>query len=362
MPLVLIVDDESYQRTLIRETLSADSTLTFIEASNGRQGLEHVFNTPPDVILLDVMMPSMNGFQVCQKIKSDPKYRAIPIILVTAMGRVEDKVAGLDAGADDFVNKPFEESELQARVRSSLRSKALHDELEASNHLRDSLVRMIMHDMGNMVSVIGSALSIVERIPPGSPESEPFIRDANEANSMLGEMINDALDLSRLEAQNMPIRRESTDIVTILENFVERFHGAAMANGVRLALQVEDGMNRKADIDKGLFQRVIGNLLTNALKYAPEESTITIFYSSGQAPDTLRVGVADQGPGIPPEILPIVFDKYAQAKSYEDRHSRPGRGLGMTFSRMAVEAHSGKIWVESEVGHGSTFIVELPCG
>jgi two-component system, sensor histidine kinase and response regulator len=361
MPLVLIVDDESYQRTLIRETLSSDPTLTFAEAGNGQKGLEQVFNTPPDVILLDVMMPVMNGFQVCHRIKNDPQFRAIPVILVTALGRVEDKVAGLDAGADDFVNKPFEESELQARVRSALRAKALHDELEASNRLRDNLVKMIMHDMGNMVSVISSALAIVERIPPGSPESEPFIRDANDANATLADMINDALDLSRLEAHNMPIRREQTDIVAILETFIERFHGAAMANDVELKLDVDERMNRNVSVDKGLFQRVIGNLLTNALKYTPENSTITVVYGSGEEPNTLRLAVSDQGPGIPPEILPIVFDKYAQAKFHEDRQSRPGRGLGMTFSRLAVEAHNGKIWVESAMGQGSTFFVEMPC-
>jgi two-component system sensor histidine kinase/response regulator len=360
MPLVLIVDDEMYQRTLIRETLSSDESLRFVEAENGRVGLEQAQLINPDVILLDVMMPILDGFEVCKRLKADPVLRPVPVILVTAMGRLQDKVTGLDAGADDFVNKPFEEMELQARVRSALRVKQMHDQIGEMNHLRDSLVRMIMHDMGNMVGVISSALTLYDRMPPDSGEAVGFVRDAYEANVMLGDMIDDALDIGSLEAKKMPIKREPTDLADLLSSLLTRFNGAAMVNEVAIELQIDPGLNTIANVDKGLIRRVIGNLLTNALKYAPRSSTILVCASSTSTNRAFVLSISDEGPGIPIEEQGYVFDKYAQAKRYTAHQERPGRGLGLTFSRMAVEAHNGQIKVHSTPGEGTTFTIEIP--
>lgn len=120
MPHILIVDDEPFQRMLIQETLSNNPQYTFSEAEDGVQAVARARHERPDLVLLDVMMPHMNGFQVCRALKTDPELRTIPIILVTALDKIEDRVNGLDAGADDFVNKPFEEEELQTRVRDIL--------------------------------------------------------------------------------------------------------------------------------------------------------------------------------------------------------------------------------------------------
>jgi two-component system sensor histidine kinase/response regulator len=359
MPLVLIVDDEMYQRTLIRETLAADISLNFVEAENGRVGLEQAQLVNPDVILLDVMMPIMDGFEVCKRLKADPVLRPVPVILVTAMGRIQDKVTGLDSGADDFVNKPFEENELQARVRSALRVKQMHDQLSEMSRLRDSLVRMIMHDMGNMVGVLSSALTLYERMPPDSIEAAQFVRDAYEANLMLGDMIDDAIDIGSLEAQKMPIRREAVNVVDVLRSLLERFHGAAVISGVNLELQVDTDCQQVAEVDKGLLRRVVGNLVTNALKYAPQNSTILVCYGPA-GEQAFMLSISDEGPGISPEEQVIIFDKYAQAKRYNAHQQRPGRGLGLTFSKMAVEAHNGTIAVYSTPGKGTTFTVEIP--
>src|SRR5512141_674947 len=213
MPHVLIVDDEPFQRMLIRETLASDTSLTFTEAGDGAQALELAHHTPhPDLVLLDVMMPQIDGFEVCRRLKADSVLRPIPVILVTALGQLPDKVNGLDAGADDFVNKPFEEGELQARVRSALRIKAMYDELQEVLRMRDTLVRMVMHDMGNLATVIRSALSLYERLPVGSPDAQQLVRDAHEATLSLADMINDALDVSSSETHKMPVHRKSTNL------------------------------------------------------------------------------------------------------------------------------------------------------
>jgi two-component system sensor histidine kinase/response regulator len=360
MPLVLIVDDEMYQRTLIRETLSSDSSFRFTEAENGRVGLEQAQLAPPDVILLDVMMPIMDGFEVCKRLKADTILRPVPVILVTALGRVQDKVTGLDSGADDFVNKPFEEAELQARVRSALRMKQMHDQLQEMIRLRDSLVRMIMHDMGNMVGVTSSALSLYERMPPDSTQAVQFVRDAYEANTMLGDLIDDALDIGSLEAQKMPIHTESTNLIDLLHPLIERFNGAALVNEVTIEVQIDPGFEPTTLVDKGLMRRVLGNLLTNALKYAPPKSTIVVCFAAVPKQGVFMFSISDQGPGIPPEEQSFIFDKYAQAKRYAARQQRPGRGLGLTFSKMAIEAHNGTISVHSTPGKGTTFTVTIP--
>ncbi|MEP7286742.1 MAG: hybrid sensor histidine kinase/response regulator [Chloroflexota bacterium] len=360
MTLVLIVDDEMYQRTLIRETLAIDRTLNFIDAENGQQALELVEYVKPDVILLDVMMPTMNGFQVCQKIKANPQLQTIPIILVTALGQLTDKVTGLDSGADDFVNKPFEEAELQARVRSALRVKALYDDLATMSHMRDSLVRMLMHDMGNLVTIANSALELSYRFTPDSPGAIECIREAHETNVLLGEMISDALDINSLETQRMPINREVTDVVALLHPFVERYQAAAEMSGIQIDFQVAPDAIFTANVDKSLLRRIVGNLLTNALKYAPSDSTITVYYGLGEASNTFRIVVNDTGPGIPLSEQANIFDKYAQAQLHVKQKERFGRGLGLTFSKMAVEAHEGTITVHSTPGEGATFTVEIP--
>lgn len=360
MPLVLIVDDEMYQRTLIRETLASDESLTFVEAENGRHALQIAPEIRPDVVILDVMMPIVNGFQVCQMLKSDPLLRPVPIILVTAKGSPEDKVTGLDAGADDFIGKPFDETELQARVRSALRIKSLHDELQRTLRLHENLVRMVMHDMGNLIAVVRSALGLYLREPDITPESLKYVRSAYEDNILLGNMINDTLDVDSLEAHKMTLNCQTTDMVDLLQNMVDSFEAAALENEVRLVLEVQPDLDPSAYVDKLLIRRVIGNLLTNALKYAPENTTITVCAEASPEPDWLTLSVRDEGPGISPDDLATLFNKYEQAKRYVDHRGRTGRGLGLTFSKMAVEAHHGTISVNSTLGEGTTFLVELP--
>jgi two-component system, sensor histidine kinase and response regulator len=362
MPHILIVDDERYQRMLIHETLAGDPTFSFSEAEDGAQALQEAKRHRPDLIILDVMMPKMDGFQVCRTLKADSAYQAVPIILVTALGQLQDKVTGLDSGADDFVNKPFEESELQARVRSALRIKAMHDQLQDLLQLRDDLVRMIMHDMGNLVAVISSALSLHQRVPSDSEQASQFVRDAYEANLSLADMISDALDVSSIETHKMPIRREKTDLVALTKGLLDYFRNAAQETEVKLHLEIESGFDPHANIDPSLIRRVIGNLLTNALKYAPTGSQVRIYLGQNSSEKSFGLSVSDQGEGITPEEQKLIFNKYELARLYADRRERPGRGLGLTFSKLAVEAHNGTISVKSTPGEGATFVIDLPRG
>jgi len=360
MPMILIVDDEPYQRILIRETLSTDPDLVFYEADNGADALRMARRFPPDLILLDVMMPSMDGFEVCRIIKADPTMRSIPVILVTALGQLQDKVTGLDSGADDFINKPYEEGELQARVRSALRMKSLYDQLQNLLLMRDHLVRMIMHDMGNMVTIIDSALSMSQRSEPEIFDASPYLRDAYEANLSLSDLINDALDVSSMETHGLRLNREATDLAALSRSILDLFRATASISGVALELTVEQGLDPVANVDPALMRRVIANLISNAIKHAPEESTVSIQLSRDTKPDVVQIAVHDQGEGISVADQNLIFDKYRTVQLFTQRQQRPGRGLGLTFSKMAVEAHNGTISVDSQLGQGATFTVKLP--
>jgi signal transduction histidine kinase len=306
------------------------------------------------------MMPSMDGFEVCRIIKADPTMRGIPVILVTALGQLQDKVTGLDSGADDFINKPYEEGELQARVRSALRMKSLYDQLQNLLLMRDHLVRMIMHDMGNMVTIIDSALSMSQRSEPEMFDSSPYLRDAYEANQSLSDLINDALDVSSMETHGLRINREETDLAALSRSILDLFRATASISSVALELTVEQGLDTIANVDPALLRRVIANMISNAIKHAPEESTVRVQLSRDTKPNVLQISVHDQGPGISVQDQNLIFDKYRTVQLFTQRQQRPGRGLGLTFSKMAVEAHNGTITVDSEPGQGATFTVKLP--
>jgi two-component system sensor histidine kinase/response regulator len=358
MAHILIVDDEEYQRLLIRDTLASEPVYEFVEAENGTQALEILQEQPVDLVLLDVMMPKLDGFEVCRILKADPKLRPTQVILVTALGQVEHKVRGLDSGADDFLNKPFEEAELQARVRSALRVKEAHDQLQHLLKLRNDLVQMIMHDMGTQITVVQAMLEMYDWVEPASPQAIECVRSAYSASLQLNEMIGAALDVGRLEDGRLPLRREHTDSIALVGSSLDFFRNMAQESNVTLDLQLGSETIPPIYIDATLIRRVVSNLLMNALKHVPENSTITTHLWVDK--HTLLLSVTDQGTGIAPEDLPFIFDKYRQAEKYKDRRERPGRGLGLAFCKLAVEAHNGEIYVASVPDEGATFTISLP--
>ena len=219
-----------------------------------------------------------------------------------------------------------------------------------------------MHDMGNQVAVIRSGLGLFLRDPNATPESLKYVKSAYDDNILLGNMLNDALDVGSFESRKMRAELEKTDVVDLMQNMVASFEAAALEGEVQLTMEVQPDLDPAASVDRMLIRRVVGNLLTNALKYAPENTTITVCLESGADPDWLTLSVHDQGSGMSSEEQKTIFNKYEQAQRYVDHRGRSGRGLGLTFSKMAVEAHEGKITVDSKLGEGTVFKVEIPRG
>ncbi len=367
---ILLVDDDPRNVRLLEGIFRAGG-YQVSKAYGGDEALSLAAQEVPDLILLDVMMPHVSGHEVCARLKADARTRPIPVIMVTALNSVEDKVEGLDVGADDFVSKPVNRVELLAKARSLLRAKALHDELarakvelESKNEelkrleqLKESLVQMIVHDLKNPLTAIMGNLDLVLQRPEGSAERdhERIARALASSRSMM-RMILDMLDVGRMEENRLPLRLESFEIGCVLDECSSEVDGLLRASGVVLQRQGPESLPR-ARADRSLVGRIVANLLSNAIKHTPTGGTIAL----GAEPEGahLAVWVRDTGEGIPEEYQPLIFQKFGQLQ-LKKQGLTTDRGLGLAFCKLAAEAHGGSIVVDSTPGKGSTFRFTIP--
>ncbi|MGM0441579.1 MAG: ATP-binding response regulator, partial [Elusimicrobiota bacterium] len=361
---VLIVDDTEENIKLAEAFLTPEG-YDIVKASTGEECLEILKKEEIDIILLDVLLPGRSGFEVCSDIKNNESTKLIPVIMVTALKEKEDRIKGIKAGADDFLTKPVDRAEMKARIKSLLRIKDLNDKLKKSyedlkktEKLKEDLSDMLVHDMNNILTNISlnlESISMNENIESG------VVEDLNRAYAGSRELIQMAanlIDISRMEENALSLKIEKVDVGKLLSTCADELKELAKIDGkeIRRIIDVEGVLSVKAD--KSLLKRVIINLLSNALKYAPKKSAVTVRASFSKNSE-FKLSVSDKGEGISSEFKEKIFGKYEQMASREDG-VRGGKGLGLYFCRMAVEAHGGRIWAESKSGKGSTFKLVLP--
>jgi len=343
---ILIVDDTPANLLLLAKMLTKRGYRTQTVLS-GKLALQSARAEPPDLILLDIAMPEMNGYEVCEQLKADESLKAITVIFITALSETIDKVKAFRVGGVDYVTKPFQFEEVYARIQTHLRLRRLEI-------LRDDLTHMVVHDLRNPLSVIFGFLDVLElhEAQNLSAYIREFITLARLSAEELLNMISSILDVSKMGAGEMKLQHEPCDLDALIRTVLATTPPLPGNRTVTFDAP-ESPLTVSADI--GLIRRVLQNLLGNALKYTPSGGDVRIIVtpSSGE----IRVAVTDTGPGIAPEYHQRIFEKFGQV---EDRHNRVGTGLGLTFCKLAVEAHGGRIGVESEVGKGSTFWVALP--
>jgi len=360
--LVLVVEDDPHSRELLVDMLAVRGYRCVV-AKDGESALASIKSNPPDVILLDVMMPKMDGFEVCRRIKQDPATAIIPVLMITALSERVNRLRGMDAGANDFLIKPIDCEEVALRVRNAVESKKLHDRIQAElvyarelEILRDNLTHFIVHDQRSLLMGIACGLQVMSEQNEVSAENRRFLDIALGATQELNEMVSAILDLSRMESHQMPLRREICDLVALAKAGVQRTANIATYRMVQVQVT---GTTAPADVDRELIERIFANLLTNAFKFSPARSQITVTIFT--VPGRVRVEVVDQGPGIPPEYHQSVFEKFGQVEN-RLQNRKYSTGLGLAFCKVAVELHGGQIGVKSELGKGSTYWFELPNG
>jgi two-component system sensor histidine kinase/response regulator len=357
---ILVVDDHEANRILLRDILELDGH-TAVLAASGSEALPAAADPELDLVLLDVNMPGMDGLEVCRRLRADPVTASLPIILVTALAERTHRLDGISAGANDYLTKPIDRPDLLLRVRNALRLRRLHRELAVQygklqelERMRDSLVHMLVHDFRTPLTSISAYLQMAQA-RAGELADPVLVNDLNEMSQsvdQLADMVSDVLDVSRFEAGAMPLRRSSIDLRQIAAEAIASLGGSRHA-------PVEfcpPGASVVALADPDLIRRVIANLLGNAVKFTPPSGQVRVQVASANSGSEVRV--QDNGPGIPAEFQSHIFEKFGQAGN-GGRQVRSS-GLGLTFCKLAVEAHGGWIGVESEVGKGSTFRFTLP--
>jgi signal transduction histidine kinase len=362
VPNVIVVDDTPANLQLLTGMLK-ERGYKVRPVPSGKLALQAAKNDPPDLILLDIMMPEMDGYEVCERLKADEKLREISVIFISALNETMDKVKAFGVGGVDYVTKPFHFEEVNARVSTHLelqrqrrRLKENYEQLRRLEELRDNLVHMVVHDLRNPLTGISGFLDLTLALEKETLTEDglEYLQTAKRSTKAVIDMVSAVLDVSKMEAGEMKLHLVECDLVRIAADLMSDMQSLKEAREMSL-----DAPPAPVTVvaDKDLILRVIQNLLGNALKFTPSDGWIRL----GIEPDENRVcvRVRDNGPGILPEYRERIFEKFGQVEARANRQKH-STGLGLTFCKLAVEAHGGSVGVESEVDKGSTFWFVLP--
>lgn len=378
---ILIVDDVPLNLQMLGGLLQSKG-YEVAPASSGAIALEMAQTQTPDLILLDIQMPEMDGFKVCKLLKENPITKDIPVIFLTAFVETEDIVRGFELGAVDYISKPFNSSELIARVNTHLSLKkatdlinesnkklvlsnenleTLNTELKNANSMKNRMLSMVAHDLKNPLGGIQGLVSFLisdDRLIKYADIVESLDLMQKSSTSML-DLVKEILDSAALEIGRIQLNTDVVSIEDLVQAAVWQNKPNAEMKQQQLILSSIDTANNyfmtKADSKR--LSQVFDNLISNAIKYSPFSKPIDVTIESFE--NNIIISVADQGPGVSDEDKEKMFG-YFQRLSAQPTGGESSSGIGLSIVKQIVELHNGKVWVESDLGKGSTFIVSLP--
>ncbi|MDJ0592345.1 MAG: hybrid sensor histidine kinase/response regulator [Pleurocapsa sp. MO_226.B13] len=375
---ILIVDDNSDQIELLSRILTREGRKISM-ALDGEAALEQIKYFLPDLILLDVTMPKMDGYQTCLAIKANPDYRDIPIIFLTALSDTDYMMKGFALGAVDYINKPFHLDEVRARVRVHLKLRQMTKTLASQNfmlnnalkqekklnELKSRFVTMASHEFRTPLASILSSAELLEHYSHKWSEEKKLSHLYRIQSSVkhITELLNDVLLLGKADAGKLKLSPSRFNLFQFCQELVAEIQLTTTTHQINF--QVENcspasdcEQKSKGDLvcmDEKLLRQILTNLLSNAVKYSPESDKVdfSLTYQSKQAVFQVR----DFGIGIPPEEQNLLFESFHRAVNVG---SIPGTGLGLPIVKRAVDLHGGTISIASQLGLGTTFTVALP--
>ncbi|HEY9425891.1 MAG TPA: ATP-binding protein [Gemmatimonadaceae bacterium] len=376
-PLILVADDVPANVELLHDQLALLG-YRVVSAFDGPSAVEACFEHRPDLCILDVAMPAgslggsdrTTGFEVCRRIKRDPRTSRIPVIFVTALNDATDRVKAIEAGGDDFLTKPHNRQILSARVRSLLRLKFATDALEESyrklrelEKVRDDLMKMIVHDLKTPLTSVLASLEMALDGDFGvvSEGLRRALGDAEAKAEDLLALIEDLLEVARIEETTLELDLQPLAPGALIAELVGEWRVRFQQEDAEVSTDVSDDCP-VFKADKGLMKRVFSNLIQNAITHAGSGVRIGLSaraHADVNGSDGVMFTVSDDGPGIPPEYHEVIFRKFERVKNPQLPRAR-NSGLGLAFCKLVVEAHGGRIWVQSNEGRGSHFHITLP--
>ena len=361
---ILIVDDVM-SNVLLLKVLLTNEKFAIATASNGRQALEQVEKENPDLVLLDVMMPDMSGFEVAQHLKSNPNTADIPIIFLTALNSTADIVKGFQVGANDFISKPFNKEELIIRVTHQISLVAAKrlilsktEELQRTIAGRDKLYSVIAHDLRSPMGAIKMVLNmLILNLPSKKIGAEMYelLTMANQTTEDVFSLLDNLLKWTKSQIGKLNVVYQDVDLVEVTDGVIEIFSMVASLKKIRIREMKPEKMMVNADID--MLKTVVRNLLSNAIKFSKENSEVLV--KMEEVDGMAVVSVQDHGCGISEEGQKKLLHTDTHFSTF-GTNNEEGSGLGLLLCKDFVVKNGGKLWFTSKEGEGSIFSFSIP--
>ncbi len=362
---ILAVDD-ALDNLILLDRLLKRQGFDVVSASSGKECLSQSSMLLPDLIILDVAMPEMDGFETLRHLRENEMTKDIPVIILTANSKDAKSIEqGFSLGADEYLTKPIEQDELIARVRSILRIVKAEKQVE---QLKADFQSMLVHDLRSPLSVIIGVLELGVKgeFDEHPQEMKELLESAlKNSHKMLG-LINNILDVAKFEAGKLQLNKQPGDFNAVVVGAVTRLRMLARDKCVTLVM--EEGKDIPVcEYDSDKIDQGVTNLVSNAIKFTPKDGTVTVRtyvkHFDDELPtlkgDYAAMDVEDTGVGLSAEEIPLIFDRYRQVQSGRSTRQK-GTGLGLTIVKRVVEAHGGRVFVESTLGKGTKFTIVIP--
>ena len=358
---VMIVDDTPANIEILSESLGDEYELFF--ATSGADALELIRADKPDLILLDIMMPGMDGYQLCGILKGDPSTRDIPVIFVTAMIGEEEEIKGLELGAIDYLTKPISPHIVRARVKNHLELKRYRDLLEtlanAADRAKKEFLRSVSHELRTPLTPIIGMTDLVLDTEEDDNKRKYLTMVQKSALRLLG-IVEDLIETSRLEGEGIAPDNSPFLLKPFLDTVVMEAKTLVGGKGLEFRSFLDPALPEAVVSDQGMLHKVLTMLLNNAVKFTPAgEVALEVRPMEVAGEPMLQISVSDTGIGIEKGELERIFSDFTQSDGSITR-SFPGLGLGLTLARRMTELMDGSIWAESAPGGGSLFQVQVP--
>jgi signal transduction histidine kinase/HPt (histidine-containing phosphotransfer) domain-containing protein len=367
-PSVLVVDDEPDNFDVI-EALLGNLDYQLHYAASGRQAIDSLHIFKPDLILLDVMMPELDGIEVCKQIKHHPVWKFIPTVMVTALSSKEDLSRCLEAGADDFVSKPVNRLELRARVHSMLRIKQQHDQLQAAiaeiqqakdaaelaAQVKSDFLAMMSHEIRTPINGVLGMTQLLSKTQLTSAQQK-YVNNARISGEILLSVINDILDFSKIESGKLDLEEQPLDLRLLLQDVADLLLPKAIEKNLELTHQLAADVPHYLIGDVTRLRQILLNLVNNAIKFTATGGVNISCQANAAALGNyeLQFSIQDTGIGIAADDFDRLFQPFTQANTSTTREYG-GTGLGLTICQRLIEMMQGRIWVESNLEQGATF-------
>lgn len=370
---ILIVDDNPTNLRVLVDYLDQAGFQTLV-ATDGERAIQQVRLFPPDLILLDIMMPGLDGFETCRQLKANVTTQDIPIIFMTALTDTSHKVKGFKVGAVDYITKPFEQPEVMARIKTHLTIQRQRQELQRLNRslqevnnalqeaniTKDKFFSIVAHDMKNSFGMLFNYSELVVAIAEeiNNPDLSETSHHLYEAAKKTATLLENLLEWSRLQRRVMIFDPQDIDLFQVITESVDLFGGLANQKNIELQHSL-DLDTYFGYVDQNMIYTVLRNLINNALKFTPSGGQVDL--SARFQGEFVELSVRDTGIGIEPDHLADLFKLDRKHTTYGTEGEK-GTGLGLTLCKEMVERNGGQIWVESQVDQGTTVYFTLPKG